>query len=137
MRRRHGVKIFLDPVASEARAGAARELALQAGGQRGGGWWWWWWWWRIPGRIRKGSCRSLVRTPATMLARPPPCLHARHLRRRGSPCPPQVLADPSRAAALDPLDSLTCLVAPHEMGHAAYSLAHLLEVGVRGDQGGV
>lgn len=40
----------------------------------------------------------------------------------------QVLEDPSRAQAIHPLDSTVFLVAPHEIGHAIYSLDNLKEV---------
>ncbi|KAL4420317.1 hypothetical protein ABPG77_010222 [Micractinium sp. CCAP 211/92] len=39
-----------------------------------------------------------------------------------------VLEDPSRAQAIHPLDSIVFLVAPHEVGHAIYSLDNLKEV---------
>ncbi|KAL4434437.1 hypothetical protein ABPG75_000878 [Micractinium tetrahymenae] len=40
----------------------------------------------------------------------------------------QVLEDPSRAEAIHALDSTVFLVAPHEIGHAIYSLENLKEV---------
>lgn len=57
----------------------------------------------------------------------------KYARKCALPRASQVLADTDRAEALNSLDQIVYLVAPHEIGHAIYSLDALREVRAAGE----